>query len=191
MQFMVWLQEKLCWHFNEICHSLLDKIPLYLKITQSCLCLSFVSNFPETFNVQFFLSDRAVYLLMWNIRLGHEHAGLDFWLSSISVHAPKAPIFVVGTHVDQVVLLPKNYVLFVYISMCECIMSSVSWESDYSQTTSEYDPVRGICVHIREVSRGERWRKKRFSIQLLGFFWLFWALNFKRKNTFVIFIVYL
>ncbi|XP_025077380.1 uncharacterized protein LOC112554025 isoform X3 [Pomacea canaliculata] len=51
---------------------------------------------------QFFLSDRAVYLLMWNIRLGHEHAGLDFWLSSISVHAPKAPIFVVGTHVDQV-----------------------------------------------------------------------------------------
>ncbi|KAL8560611.1 hypothetical protein ACOMHN_062576 [Nucella lapillus] len=51
---------------------------------------------------QFFLSDRAVYLLLWNIRLGFEHAGLDFWLSSISVHAPKAPIFVVGTHVDQV-----------------------------------------------------------------------------------------
>ncbi|GFO37940.1 leucine-rich repeat serine/threonine-protein kinase 1 [Plakobranchus ocellatus] len=51
---------------------------------------------------QFFLSDRAVYLLLWNIRLGHEHAGLSFWLSSISVHAPNAPIFVVGTHVDQV-----------------------------------------------------------------------------------------
>ncbi|XP_050400370.2 uncharacterized protein LOC126817438 [Patella vulgata] len=51
---------------------------------------------------QFFLSDRAVYLLLWNIRLGHEHAGLDFWLSSISVHAPKAPIFIVGTHADQV-----------------------------------------------------------------------------------------
>lgn len=94
---------------------MLDKIQLYLKITQLCLCLSFVSYIPETFNVQFFLSDRAVYLLMWNIRLGHEHAGLDFWLSSISVHAPKAPIFVVGTHVDQVVLLPKNYVcLYTY-----------------------------------------------------------------------------
>ncbi|XP_048259206.1 uncharacterized protein LOC124134238 [Haliotis rufescens] len=51
---------------------------------------------------QFFLSDRSIYMLLWNIRLGHEHAGLDFWLSSISVHAPKAPIFVVGTHVDQV-----------------------------------------------------------------------------------------
>ncbi|KAL4228297.1 hypothetical protein ACF0H5_013728 [Mactra antiquata] len=51
---------------------------------------------------QFFLSNRAVYLLLWNVRLGHEHAGLDFWLSSISVQAPKAPIFVIGSHVDQV-----------------------------------------------------------------------------------------
>ncbi|XP_013397728.1 probable serine/threonine-protein kinase pats1 [Lingula anatina] len=51
---------------------------------------------------QFFLSDRAVYLLLWNIRQGHEHAGLDFWLNSIAVHAPKAPILVVGTHLDQV-----------------------------------------------------------------------------------------
>ncbi|XP_053405100.1 uncharacterized protein LOC123566493 [Mercenaria mercenaria] len=51
---------------------------------------------------QFFLSNRAVYLLLWNVRLGFEHAGLDFWLSSISVQAPKAPIFVVGSHIDQV-----------------------------------------------------------------------------------------
>ncbi|XP_071167671.1 uncharacterized protein [Mytilus edulis] len=51
---------------------------------------------------QFFLSDRAVYLLLWNVRLGQEHAGLNFWLSSISVHASKAPIFIVGTHMDQV-----------------------------------------------------------------------------------------
>ncbi len=54
--------------------------------------------------LQFFLSDRAVYLLLWNVRLGYEHAGLDFWFNSISVHAPKAPIFVVGTHLDQVSL---------------------------------------------------------------------------------------
>ncbi|XP_062596866.1 uncharacterized protein LOC134258357 [Saccostrea cucullata] len=50
----------------------------------------------------FFLSNRAVYFLVWNVRLGHEHAGLKFWLSSISVHAPKAPVLIVGTHVDQV-----------------------------------------------------------------------------------------
>ncbi len=27
---------------------------------------------------------------------------MDFWLSSISCHAPGAPIFVVGTHIDEV-----------------------------------------------------------------------------------------
>ena len=52
--------------------------------------------------MKFFLAKKAVYVLAWNIRLGAEHAGLDFWLSSICCHAPNAPIFVVGTHSDQV-----------------------------------------------------------------------------------------
>lgn len=43
-----------------------------------------------------------MYLLLWNMRLGHEHAGLHFWLNSISVHAAKAPILIVGTHLDLV-----------------------------------------------------------------------------------------
>ncbi|XP_048249171.1 uncharacterized protein LOC124124359 [Haliotis rufescens] len=51
---------------------------------------------------QFFLSKRAVYMLLWSTRQGFEHAGLDFWLSSIACHAPKTPIFIVGTHCDQV-----------------------------------------------------------------------------------------
>ncbi|XP_035824903.1 probable serine/threonine-protein kinase pats1 [Aplysia californica] len=50
---------------------------------------------------QFFLSKRAVYLLLWSTRQGFEHAGLEFWLSSVASHAPKTPIFVVGTHCDQ------------------------------------------------------------------------------------------
>lgn len=37
-----------------------------------------------------------------NVRLGSEYAGLNFWLSSINCHAPNAPIFVVGTHIDEV-----------------------------------------------------------------------------------------
>lgn len=66
---------------------------------------------------QFFLSNRAVYLLVWNVRLGHEHAGLEFWLSSIECHAPKAPIFIVGTHIDQVcnkinILISHQYGVF-------------------------------------------------------------------------------
>ncbi|CAL1535024.1 unnamed protein product, partial [Lymnaea stagnalis] len=51
---------------------------------------------------QFFLSKRAVYLLLWSTRQGFEHAGLEFWLSSIASHAPNTPIFVIGTHCDQV-----------------------------------------------------------------------------------------
>ena len=54
--------------------------------------------------LQFFLSKRAVYLLLWSTRQGFEHAGLEFWLSSIASHAPKTPIFVIGTHCDQVIL---------------------------------------------------------------------------------------
>ncbi|XP_055863720.1 uncharacterized protein LOC106053574 [Biomphalaria glabrata] len=69
---------------------------------------------------QFFLSDRAIYFLLWNIRLGHEHAGLQFWLNSISVHAPKAPIFVIGTHLDQMskLELPKEELQHQYNQIC-------------------------------------------------------------------------
>ncbi|RNA35085.1 putative serine threonine- kinase pats1, partial [Brachionus plicatilis] len=51
---------------------------------------------------QFFLSNRSIYLLVWNVRLGAQHSGLDFWLNSIDCHAPSCPIFIVGSHIDQV-----------------------------------------------------------------------------------------
>lgn len=51
---------------------------------------------------QFFLTNRSVYLLVWNVRLGAEHSGLDFWLNSIDCHAPFCPIFIIGTHIDEV-----------------------------------------------------------------------------------------
>ena len=51
---------------------------------------------------EFFLSSHAIYILVWNIRLGAEHAGIDFWLNSIRSHHPNAPCLIVGTHTDQV-----------------------------------------------------------------------------------------
>ena len=51
---------------------------------------------------QFFLTNRSIYLLVWNVRLGAEHSGLDFWLNSIECHAPLSPIFLIGTHIDEV-----------------------------------------------------------------------------------------
>ncbi|CAF0816500.1 unnamed protein product [Brachionus calyciflorus] len=57
---------------------------------------------------QFFLSSRAVYFLVWNVRLGSDYAGLDFWLNSINCHAPGAPIFIIGTHIDEVAKFTLN-----------------------------------------------------------------------------------
>ncbi len=51
---------------------------------------------------QFFLTNRSIYLLVWNMRLGAQHSGLDFWLNSIQCHAPSCPIFIIGTHIDEV-----------------------------------------------------------------------------------------
>jgi GTPase SAR1 family protein len=51
---------------------------------------------------QFFLSSRSIYLLVWNVRLGEEHSGLEFWLNSINCHAPQCPIFIIGTHIDEI-----------------------------------------------------------------------------------------
>jgi internalin A len=49
---------------------------------------------------QFFLTQRSVYLLIWNARLGGEACRLPFWLDTIRGHAPDARILLVATHSD-------------------------------------------------------------------------------------------
>ena len=72
-----------------------------------------IGNMPtfSFFFLQFFLSRRAIYLLLWNKRLGYEHAGLEFWLNSLSCHCPKAPVFVIGTHADKVEIFLSPHLL--------------------------------------------------------------------------------
>jgi internalin A len=50
---------------------------------------------------QFFLTKRSLYLVVWNSRTGDEQSKLDFWLKTISVRAPEAPVLLVATHVDE------------------------------------------------------------------------------------------
>jgi len=50
---------------------------------------------------QFFLTQRSLYLVVWNARLGGEQGRLDYWLNSIRVLAPDAPILLVATHIDE------------------------------------------------------------------------------------------
>src|SRR6266568_3252568 len=50
---------------------------------------------------QFFLTKRSLYLVVWNARTGDEQSKLDFWLKTLSVRAPEAPVLLVATHIDE------------------------------------------------------------------------------------------
>jgi len=41
---------------------------------------------------QFFLTERSLYMVAWNARLGAEQGKLHYWLDTIKALAPKAPV---------------------------------------------------------------------------------------------------
>ena len=47
---------------------------------------------------QFFLSDRSLFVLLWNARQGWEQAKLPYWLDIIKARAPQARVILVATH---------------------------------------------------------------------------------------------
>ena len=49
---------------------------------------------------QFFLSDRSLFVLLWNARQGWEQAKLHYWLDVIKARAPHARIILVATHTE-------------------------------------------------------------------------------------------
>jgi small GTP-binding protein len=50
---------------------------------------------------QFFLTNRSLYVLAWNARLGYEQGKLNYWLDTIAVRAPQSPVILVTTHTDE------------------------------------------------------------------------------------------
>lgn len=54
---------------------------------------------------QFFLSARAIYLVVWNLAQDEELSKVEFWLQSVKSRVSSAPIVLVGTHLD---CLPKD-----------------------------------------------------------------------------------
>ena len=50
---------------------------------------------------QFFLTKQAVYLVIWNAHRGEEQGKLDYWLNTIRMLAPNAPVLLVATHSDE------------------------------------------------------------------------------------------
>ena len=50
---------------------------------------------------QFFLSNRSLFLLVWNARVGYEQSKIDYWLETIKARAPESPVMVVATRIDE------------------------------------------------------------------------------------------
>jgi len=50
---------------------------------------------------QFFLTNRSVFVLAWNARLGFEQGRLYYWLDLITALAPDSPVLIVATHSDE------------------------------------------------------------------------------------------
>ena len=47
---------------------------------------------------QFFLTERSLFLLLWNSRLGWVQGRLRYWLDIIAARAPESPVLLVATH---------------------------------------------------------------------------------------------
>src|SRR5258706_9870417 len=50
---------------------------------------------------QFFLTQRSLYIVVWNARQGPEQGKLANWLDTIKTLAPNAPVLLVATHIDE------------------------------------------------------------------------------------------
>jgi len=102
---------------------------------------------------QFFLTNRSLFVLVWNARLGYEQGRLYYWLDTIRARAPESPILLVATHVDERSAdLPLKELRQKYPQIVEQITVS-------NKTRAGIDELR---QKIREIAAklplmGERW----------------------------------
>lgn len=92
------------------------RIPAGFKYTQGHIggsesinfsCWDFAGQDVYTYTHQFFLSDKAIYLIGFNVENAIRPDGdplnmirVDYWLQSISMRFPASPIIIFGTHID-------------------------------------------------------------------------------------------
>jgi internalin A len=104
---------------------------------------------------QFFLTDRSLFLLLWNSRFGWEQGRLRYWLDIIAARAPKSPVVLVATHSsanERPVDLPLDDLRREYPQIVE----SVSIDNE---TEEGFGELRGlIAERAAELPlMGERW----------------------------------
>ena len=77
------------------------KHPKLNEITMSLKSWDFGGQHIYHATHQFFLTNRSLFLLLWNSRLGFEQGKIDYWLDTIKARAPQSPILIVATHIDE------------------------------------------------------------------------------------------
>ena len=50
---------------------------------------------------QFFLTDRSLFVIVWDARQGYQQGRLNYWLETIQARAPQSPVLVVAAHIDE------------------------------------------------------------------------------------------
>jgi GTPase SAR1 family protein len=75
--------------------------PERLSVTLKLNVWDFAGQEIEHATHQFFMSNKSVYILVWNSRHGYVQGRLDYWLEMIKSRAPEAPVILVATHADQ------------------------------------------------------------------------------------------
>lgn len=74
---------------------------------------------------QFFMTDRSLFLLLWNARLGWEQGRLHYWLDIIKSRAPESPVLIIATHADasqRPVDLPTDDLRREYPQIVDCLI---------------------------------------------------------------------
>jgi len=91
---------------------------------------------------QFFLSNRSLFLLVWNARLGWEQGKLRQWLEQIKARAPESPVMVVATHADErEAVLPDVDLLHEYPQI-------VGFHTVSNKTGDGVEDFRSVLAHI-------------------------------------------
>ena len=84
---------------------------------------------------QFFMTDRSLFLLLWDAQVGWEPSRLPYWLDMIKARAPKAPVVLVATHLGpRPPDLPLNDLKHAYPGL---IVESLAVDSETGQGVEE------------------------------------------------------
>eukprot|EP01127_Copromyxa_protea_P014151 TRINITY_DN389_c1_g1_i1.p1 TRINITY_DN389_c1_g1~~TRINITY_DN389_c1_g1_i1.p1 ORF type:complete len:2271 (-),score=715.31 TRINITY_DN389_c1_g1_i1:92-6904(-) len=105
----------------------------------------------------FFLSERCVYVVCFNINSEVETARIGPWLKTIKFYAPKSPILIVGTHLDTVKKGKKDKIELVKEEINEKfstfkMLTGVFGVGIYSQLN-----VQPLLDHILETALAQPW----------------------------------